>query len=234
MTAHTETAGRKLGKRKLIGGTLVIATGTLLLATELPKGLSSAVGGSTALAELAARSPGVRVGGVALKAKAPRLASVSVAPASGGPSSGSPIASVLGSAGPEGAIPATGPVGPGGFPSEFLLPAVPGVVGAGGPSASGPSADFGTVAFPSVGGLPIFAPGLGGGSGGGGGGGVPGTGTQPGTGETPGGGTLVPPTTPPPLPGVGGVPEPCTWLVLIVGFGVVGGAMRRRGRVRLA
>ncbi len=32
--------------------------------------------------------------------------------------------------------------------------------------------------------------------------------------------------------GIGGVPEPATWALMILGFGGVGGAMRRRGSVR--
>jgi len=32
----------------------------------------------------------------------------------------------------------------------------------------------------------------------------------------------------PPTPGPGGIPEPATWAMLILGFGLVGGAMRRR------
>ena len=32
----------------------------------------------------------------------------------------------------------------------------------------------------------------------------------------------------------GGVPEPATWALLILGFGTVGGAMRRRSRMRVA
>ena len=38
---------------------------------------------------------------------------------------------------------------------------------------------------------------------------------------------------PPPPPG-GPVPEPATWAMLILGMGMVGGAMRRRSRARLA
>ncbi|MBI1196568.1 MAG: PEP-CTERM sorting domain-containing protein [Phenylobacterium sp.] len=35
-------------------------------------------------------------------------------------------------------------------------------------------------------------------------------------------------------PGTGGVPEPATWALLIAGFGMVGGAMRRRARAAFA
>lgn len=38
----------------------------------------------------------------------------------------------------------------------------------------------------------------------------------------------------PPPPGGGAVPEPATWAMLILGMGVVGGAMRRRTRAKLA
>ncbi len=34
------------------------------------------------------------------------------------------------------------------------------------------------------------------------------------------------------IPGVGGVPEPASWAMMIAGFGLVGGAMRRRAKVR--
>ena len=40
---------------------------------------------------------------------------------------------------------------------------------------------------------------------------------------------------PPPPPGGGGaIPEPSTWAMLILGMGMIGGAMRRRNRARLA
>lgn len=63
----------------------------------------------------------------------------------------------------------------------------------------------------------IFVPG-GGGTPGGGGGGPPG-----------GGGGTTPPETPPVIPPVTpGVPEPGTWMTLILGFAVTGWTMRRR------
>ena len=34
-------------------------------------------------------------------------------------------------------------------------------------------------------------------------------------------------------PNSGAVPEPGTWALLILGFGAIGGAMRRKGRARL-
>jgi hypothetical protein len=36
------------------------------------------------------------------------------------------------------------------------------------------------------------------------------------------------PPPPPPPPPVGGIPEPGTWALMILGFGAVGAAMRRR------
>lgn len=214
----------------MAGVTLAFAAAALLLTTELPQRLSAAVGGSTALAELAARSPGARIGGVALKAKTPRSALAPVdagGPAAGG--SASPAASALGtSVGPEGSVPTTGP---GGFPGDIFAPAVPGalaVPGSGAPAIA-PGPDFAGVPMPPTGGLPIFFPGVGGG-GGGGSGTVPGGNETPG-GQNPGGGAVVPPG---PTPGAGPIPEPSTWLMLIAGFAVIGSAMRRSRRVRFA
>ena len=62
-----------LRKRGIAVGVGATALGLLLFATELPSALMQG-GGSKALAELLARSPGARVGGVALKAKKPRMA----------------------------------------------------------------------------------------------------------------------------------------------------------------
>ena len=174
-------------------------------------------GASSALAELAARSPGVRIGGVSLKAKTRRAA----APVTSGPEVGpeSAVASVLGtSAGPEGAVPGIGPIGLGDFPPDFVVPELPTTVVAP-PGADFPPFDFGTPIIPGIGGGPIFA------GGGGGGGGTGGGGTGGG-----GGGTIIPPP-PPPVPGV---PEPSVWLMLIAGFGTIGAAMRRERRVRIA
>lgn len=233
MTARRTTAGRIIGKRAVAGVTLAVAATALVLATEFPAGLSAVGGGSAALAELAARSPGMRIGGVALKAKAPRSA-LAPAPdaAPGAAAPGSAVASVLGTAvGPEGPVPGSGPVGPGGFPSDFTAPDVPNSLAPGAPAGSEatPPADFSNIPSPPIGGVPIFGPGIGGGGGTPGNGGE--TGTTPG-GETPGGENPVAP--PPPPPPVGPVPEPSVWLMLMAGFGFVGSAMRRARRVRLA
>ena len=224
MSANQNPAGRLKGKRKLAGATLVIAAAALFLTTEAPHQLSAAIGGSTALAELAARSPGMRVGGVALKSKASRSALAPVAKP--GPAAGIPdpaVATVLGtSAGPAIVLPETGAIGPGGFPTDFVSPTAPGAPSAG-PGAEVPSGGFTNVPFPPSGGFPIFVPG-----GGGPGGNIPG-------GETPGGETPEPPIAPPPPPPVTvPVPEPEAWLLLIAGFGLIGSAMRRRRRVQFA
>ena len=42
------------------------------------------------------------------------------------------------------------------------------------------------------------------------------------------------PPVPPPPGGGGAIPEPSTWAMLILGMGMVGGAMRRRNRAKLA
>lgn len=226
MTARRKTAGRDIGKRKLVGLALTVAAATLVLATELPQGLSRALGGSAALAELAARSPGARIGGVALKGKT-RFSLAPVAgvagPAAGAPGLGNPVASVQGaSVGPEGPVPTSGPIGPGGFPNDFLAPGLAGVPIAAAPGAApgaGPPIDFGGGPLPIIGGLPIFVPG------------GPGGTIPPGT---PGGGGVIVPPPLPPVPPAGPIPEPSTWLLLIAGFGLTGGAMRRRRRVATA
>lgn len=181
-------------------------------------------GGSVALAELLARSPGARIGGVALKAKSPRIA---IAPAVASIAPGadeSPrnaFASVLGaSAGPEGAVPDTLPIGPGGFPTDFTNPVTPTETVSNTPDVTSPGTStpvvFNPVTPPPVVGTPIIGP------------------------VVPGGPPVVTPTTPPTTtppvtpPTIPGVPEPATWLMLILGFGAIGTSMRTRLRVRMA
>lgn len=234
MTARRKAAGRIMRNRNVAGIALAVTATALLLATELPQGLAKAAGGSAALAELAARSPGMRVGGVALKAKTPRAALAPIAAAAPGPGAsvpGNAVASVLGTGvGPEGPIPTSGPVGSPGFSHGFLTPGVPGILGPGSGPGSTPNTDFGGISSPPIGGGAIIAPG--GGGGGGSGGGTPGAGiTPPGGGGAPGGGVIAPPA---PLPSAGAIPEPSIWLMLMAGFGAIGSAMRRSRRVRLA
>ena len=161
--------------------------------------------GSEAIDALEARSPGPRIGGIALKGKGKRARAL-------------PRQRV---AKPKPA-PTEKALGKIFYPSEFALNSVP----AGLPAL--PNMDFSP---PPIGGGPggPFVPGTPGGGGiilippGGGGGG----GSPPPTG---GGGGGNPPPPPPPS----AVPEPATWLLMIVGFGVIGGAMRRKKAALLA
>ena len=188
-------AGRMGNKRKLARGMTAGALLALLLATVIPAGLVPA-GGSAALAELLARSPGERIGAEALKAKQ-RRAALAPQVASEAPPQNA-FASVLGaSAGPEDAVPGA-PTDGLGFPSDFLAPDAP------------VSLDMPPVELATVPGLPgsPFAP--------------------------------LPPLLPP-LPDiagtgpvVAGVPEPATWLMLIIGFGAIGQSVRRRSRAAFA
>lgn len=214
------------------GATLLL--GAAVVAFVRPEG---AVAGSTiqdTLAELAARSPGARIGGVALKGKGKgkgkgaRFAQGSPAAPAPADEALPPVAVVL----PAAAGPAAGPpqIVLGEFPAGIATP-----VGSFAPAP-----------------LPAFFPGVGGGGGsgglviggGGGGGGGGGTGVvtptpTPTPGVTPTPTPTVTPTptptvTPPVTPPVGAIPEPSTWLMFIIGFGIVGGAMRRRQRVAFA
>ena len=207
---------RLKASRKVVAMTLALAAGALVIATGIPQGLPLIAGGTDAVAELAARSPGARVGGVALKGKGKDIgkAIASLAPTKEPVSSGSsssappaepatPIASVLGSSPGEPPVPSAGP-----FPPEFVAPGAP---------ADNPPTTFTPVPFPPIGGVPIIIPGGPGGP----------VGPNP---------PVEPPVEPPVIPPVipPAVPEPATWLMLIAGFGVVGSAMRRRLRVAIA
>lgn len=229
MTALRIIADRISQSKGKAAGALAVSLSVVLAATILPAGLATADGGgSEALAELAGRSPGVRIGGVALKAKTRRVA---LAPVEGKAAPGAALpapalATVLGSAaGPEGAIPTYGPLGAGGFPNDFT--SVPPVDTLG-------AAPGGIGTIPAIGSGPIL---IGGGVPGGSGGPAPGGGGG-GPGAIGGGGggmpTPTPTTTPiPPVTSVTpvpSVPEPGTWIMLIVGFGFVGAGMRRGRR----
>lgn len=163
----------------------------------------AAVRSIDAMALMDARSPGSRPAGALYQTKpnlAPREAwSSSVRPRV--PVSGTPDAP-SGFA-PLAGVPIDGVVEPGG---GFVFTDVP-------PPATG--------GFGGTGGLPVF--GGGGGIGGvvigGGGGGIGGGGGQ--EPSNPGGGTTTPmPTSP--------VPEPATWLTMVLGFGMMGSTLRRR------
>lgn len=238
MTAPVKSMGRNKRAKLATAATVVAGASALLLATEIPSGISLFGGGSAALAELIARSPGVRMGGLALKAKAPRAmvspdsatAAISGVPAEEGLAPRNAVASVLGSsAGPEGPVDNAIPGNDSPFPSDFVAPSVPTVDAPAGVTGSTPGGP-GSTPFP-------FPGGIGGGGGGGGGPliitpGGPG-GTIPGgpTDNTPGTPTEEPPVVVPPTPpSVGGVPEPQAWALLIIGFGAIGFSMRQRRR----
>lgn len=102
-------------------------------------------------------------------------------------------------------------------------------------TALAPPALAGTLGLPVLAGPPEGGFGEGGGFGGGGGGliGIPGGGvappgsvTPPGGATPPGDGT-IPPANSPPLP-VSAVPEPSTWMMMILGFGAIGFSLRRK------
>ncbi len=108
---------------------------------------------------------------------------------------------------------------PGGGGSSFFGPIVPG--GPGGVSIGGGGGTGGGGGGTGGGGAGGGGGGTGGGGTGGGGGGTGGGGTGGGGGGTGGGGTNPPP------PIVPAIPEPSTWLMLLMGFAVTGMALRR-------
>lgn len=235
MTSREKTEGRSTKKLLVAGAMFAAAGASLLLLTEFPPGLASGAGASTALAELAARSPGMRIGGVALKAKTRRAALPALAkPVAAAPAGrGTPTAQVMSAetAAPPAAAPATLGI----FPGEAFISSPQSAVAAA-PAPGG----FGFVPVPGGGGV-IIGPG-GGGSGGPGGIG----GATPNPTPTP---TVTPSPTPTPtatppvvvvptpsptVPPVSAVPEPSTWLMLITGFGLLGSAVRRQRRRRPA
>lgn len=165
--------------------------------------------GSAALASLFDRSPGARQGGVALKAKARRFAAASPGARRPGrrPAAAAPAPAAATPPDVATAVP----------PSIFLPEALPGVGEAIPPIALGPDT-------PVNGGGGFYNPGFGGG-----GGGI----FIPGPGGNPGGPIVDVPNPPPGPPPTAAVPEPGTWLMLILGFGAVGAGLRRR-RVRVA
>lgn len=183
-----------------------------LIATGTAGGAAVAAALASPLSVLAARSPGERAHGALAQSKSRRSGDderklADVLKRTPGPG---------GAPGPIGSVPGS-PVGPLG--DDALYPAPDTFVTdqpGGGDLVLGPSP---TGFTPGPG--PIFAadviPGSGGGNGGGGGG------------TTPGPGTAVTPET----PAATSVPEPGTWLMLIAGFGMIGGALRL-GRTRIA
>ena len=237
MTSAVRTVGRSRRKLAIGGTTLAIAGSSLLLWTELPADLASGAGASTALAELAARSPGIRIGGAALKAKTKRakptslVKSTSQSTAEEAPGLGAPASPPLGASGPDGL--SSAPATLGAFPGQVASPGETPIV-----VQPVPIGGVGFVPVPGGGGVII-------GPGGGGAGGLPGGGTggvipsptpttTPAPAPTPSPTSSTPigsPSPTPALPPASAVPEPSTWLMLISGFGFLGAYLRRRRRV---
>lgn len=176
-----------------------------LIATGTAGGASVAAMLASPLSVLAARSPGERAHGALAQSKSRRSGAderklADLLKRTPGPG---------GAPGPVGSVPgpAVGPLGDDAVypaPEDFMTDQ-PG----GGDLVLGPPS---TGFTPGPG--PIFAADIIPGSGGGGGGG----------GTTPGTGAVVTPET----PVATSVPEPAAWLMLIVGFGMIGGALRSR------
>ncbi|MBL8657227.1 MAG: PEPxxWA-CTERM sorting domain-containing protein [Altererythrobacter sp.] len=198
-------------RRAMAGSVLFVAAAISLGVASIPAGVVAA-GGSDALAELAARSPGQRIGGVALKGKGKGKAKIArFSPALTGKApepQNPPVAVVLGSSP---MIPEVIP----GIEQPLTPAAVPGVFAAPAPGGPGP-------VVPIPGFIPPAAPPFIG---------VPGTNPNPNPEPTP---NPTPNPTPTPTDPVPAVPEPSTWLMMIVGFGLVGRAMRVRRRAIFA
>jgi hypothetical protein len=151
------------------------------------------------------RSPGARGGGSLADGKlgAVKLANIGADPV-GATTPGGPTQRVLSGARPSSQPIITGASGP-----------APGLVGSVPTSFANPGGGVAGGAIPGGGVVPGTPPG-------GGGGGIF---FPPGTGGGGGGGGVVPnpPTIVP-------VPEPATWAMMILGFGMIGAMMRRRAR----
>lgn len=214
----------------MVGTTVATLGACLMLATGFPFGItaSEAARASTTLAELVARSPGSRIGGIALKAKRQRVARVaSVGKDAPRRVAATPAIAGAPAAGPGAGAPLTAPPPGTAFPAgTAVAPAAAGIAPAPGPFGGFAGSPGGS------GGAFIVGPGAGGGAPGAGGG-APGADTGPGVSVTP---TPTPPAvlpTPTPtatVPAISAVPEPATWLTMILGFGAVGASLRTRRR----
>lgn len=210
------------GRRRLavIGAVIVLLAAAVPVALSvIPSSADAAVStnaGGNALGNLANRSPGERLVGVAMKAARAVRDTLGVGPSEpekraeralarppAGPTSESDVAFAL---------------------QEPPVPAMPGAA----PELAGLPGDLpgGIVYNPGSSGGLVYMPISGGGSSGGSSSG----GSSGGTGSS-GGGSSGGGDTPP----VSAVPEPATWAMMILGFGLLGGSMRRQSRkVRLA
>ncbi|PVX29442.1 PEP-CTERM sorting domain-containing protein [Sphingomonas pokkalii] len=209
-------------KRRLLLTVAIIAP--LFITTSAGIAVAPVSAAVDALSVLAARSPGVRAEG-AFSTKRLRLLPLADADALSGsevlanlpPAIGTPLAPL------PAAVPLPADTMPAG---EAMMPPpafaqIPYVALADGPpGGAGPSGSNGggQGLAPS----PVF-PGGGGSGGGGGGGGII-------VAPTP---TPTPPTPPPPIPPISAVPEPASWVLMLVAFPMIGAMVRRRNR-RLA
>jgi hypothetical protein len=171
-----------------------------IVATGAPGSEAIAAAVADPLSVLDARSPGTRAPGALSNSKALKATDVQKRVLSN-------LNGVPGTETPAAATPLAQPVAPTEAPGT-IIPAIvaagPGEAAAIAPLVAGGAP--GAALFPGV----AIAPGVVGGSGAGGGGAA---GTTPATPATP--------TTPVPA-----IPEPETWLTLLLGFGAIGGALR--------
>ncbi|MGB3738391.1 MAG: PEPxxWA-CTERM sorting domain-containing protein [Pontixanthobacter sp.] len=227
-----KTLPAKIAEHRKLAVSLGVAAPMAVLAVSLsqvPESTHS--GANNPLHGFLVRSPGERGAVLPIKGKAARAAGGSGNVGPGAPGGGGPRQRALGKifeTPPEEAVglPAgNGPMGDG----ELNDP-VGGVIPIGGiadaeplplaPGDAGGGTGGGIPGSPGViGGGGFIGGGGGGGSSGGGGDGSSGGGGSGGG----GGGT-------PPVDVVAPVPEPATWLMMIFGFGLIGGLMRRRDR----
>lgn len=203
------------GSPRKRAGVILLAIGALLLGGWVgvpllfpgsPAASAIAAGGSSILQTLAARSPGER-GSVALGK--PQSAKVAL-PVEDEPGKSGPTQRALG---------------------KIFTPEELGLAPAGGPAAALAAPGVPLGAAPALAGLP--GGGLGSAGGGGAGGG---TGGGTGGGGAGGGGSAIGPpgagVGPPTIPS--GVPEPATWVMMILGVALAGGALRRGRRAARA
>jgi hypothetical protein len=208
------------------------ALGGLLFATTLPvvnqRALFSPLGDVTILGDLTPTAYAATFGGPPLLGPGAR------GPVPGGPPAAYAlrVPSAPGGVGMYPSLPALGASPP---PPRLATPGLPGSVP--GTGLSVPNGEVPSAGVPGGGGSPgvgspvgVGSPGGIGSPGGGGSGGglVPGGGTPsivgPGVGTPGGGGSALPGPT-------GAAPEPATWLMMILGFGVVGVLMRHSRRL---
>lgn len=207
-------------RRQLTLGVL----GGLLFATTLPvvnqRALFSPLGDVTILGDLTPTAYAATFGGP------PMLEPGARGPAPGEPPAAYALRVPPVSGGVYPALPARGASLP---PPRLATPGLPGSVP--GTGLSVPNGEVPSARVPGGGGSPaVGSPGGVGlpGGGGSGGGLLPGSGTPsiggPGVGTPGGGGSAMPGAT-------GAAPEPATWLMMILGFGVIGVLMRRSRRL---